>query len=119
VTDTILTVRLMVEVASQAEAEDQLRQVTPRVEGCGAVTDAKIEQYWKIPEYWEIALYVRPAGSPVGAYACVVHMASSGWTTGGSDDDPWAVWNAHRGGVLLTDRVRWAEVHLWRRDGDS
>lgn len=110
----MLLLRLMVEVGSADEAEAQAREAAARLAPYGRNRGHTVEPYWKIPEYWEITCYVDPAGPPHSAYAQVLALAEAGWTTGGDEEDPWAVWNAEPGAALLAERVRWAEMRLVR-----
>lgn len=117
-----LLLRLMAEVDSAAEAEAELRRVAPRIEAHAAVTQHAIERYWKIPAYWEITLHLRPLGPAPDVYERLLGLAEGGWTHGEPDEDGggrWAVWNAAPGAVLLTPRIRWAELQLWSSGSES
>jgi hypothetical protein len=108
---TIL-LRLFVEVASQDEAEAEMRRIIPELEGFGRVAPREVERYWKIPENWEIA---HPAGSPLEAYERLIGLTGAEWEIGEvmeEDEDRWAVWNAAPGFQFLSPRVVWASVDL-------
>ncbi|HEX6913099.1 MAG TPA: hypothetical protein VF142_22000 [Longimicrobium sp.] len=113
--EPIILLRLFVEVDSRAEAEAEVPRITSRLERFGAVETRKVEQYYKIEEYWEIALDLHPAGAPLEAYEGLIGMAAAGWKIGevvDEQEDRWAVWNAEPGVEFLTPRVAWASVDL-------
>ena len=117
---TNLLLRLMAQVQDAAEAEKEMRLVAPQIEGYAAIEKHVIEPYWKIPAYQEITLYLRPRDNPSMAYDSLVALAESGWTHGGSEEDRWGVWNAAAPGtVLLSPRIRWAELQLWYSDAEG
>lgn len=107
----MLLLRLMVEVDDEAQAEDELRRAVSFV-ALATVERRHIEQYWKIPEYWEIALHLRPAGSPLELFERLHALVAGGWTLGDPGSHRWAVWNWSPGVEFLTPRVRWAEIQV-------
>ncbi|HYJ79125.1 MAG TPA: hypothetical protein VEW03_05975 [Longimicrobiaceae bacterium] len=106
-----MLLRLMAEVGSAAEGEEELRRAVAVI-ALATVERALVEQYWKIPAYWEITLHLRPAGSPVDLFERLLGLAAAGWTLGDAGDDRWAVWNWSPGVEFLTPRIRWAELQL-------
>ena len=111
-----LLLRLMVEMLNVASAEKETSMITSQIEAYAAIENHTVEQYWKIPAYQEITLYLRPHGNPHAAYNSLVASATSGWTHGGSEKDRWAVWNPAPGAALLSPNVKWAELSLWYSD---
>jgi hypothetical protein len=113
--EPIILLRLFVEAASQDEAEAEMRRILPELAGFGTVAPRRVEQYWKIPGNWEIALDLHPAGSPLEAYERLIGLAAAEWEIGkvaDEDEDRWAVWNAAPGFELLSPRAVWASVDL-------
>jgi hypothetical protein len=113
--EPIILLRLFVEVDSRAEAEAEVPRITSHLERFGTVETRKVEQYYKIEEYWEIALGLHPAGPPLEAYEELIGMAAAGWEIGkvvDEQEDRWAVWNAESGAEFLAPRVVWASVDL-------
>ena len=104
----MLLLRLMVEVDDAAQAEAETRRATSSI--AATVERESIEQYWKIPAYWEITLQLRPIASSLDLYERLVATVAEGWTLGEPDGDGrWAVWNWSPGAEFLTPRTRWAE----------
>lgn len=121
--DATLIVRVMVEVETAAEAEEEMRTVASLVDAHGAVVGHRIKQYWKIPEFWDVAVDLHPPDPPSAAFDAVLALAPAGWTVGEPNDGVgrdeqhlWAVWDAAPGVTFLTPRVRWSEVSLWPPD---
>jgi len=113
--EPIILLRLFVEVASQDEAEAEMRRIIPELEGFGTVAPRKVEQYWKIPENWEITFDLHPAGSPLEVYEQLIALTAAEWEIGEvmeEDEDRWAVWNAAPGFQFLSPRAVWASVDL-------
>ncbi|HBD20058.1 MAG TPA: hypothetical protein DC063_08210 [Arenimonas sp.] len=50
------------------------------------------------------------------AHARLQALGPGDWTTGGDDDDAWAVWNRAEGRAFLLPAVAWAEAQFTRRD---
>ncbi|HEX2202472.1 MAG TPA: hypothetical protein VHG91_04215 [Longimicrobium sp.] len=118
---TRLLLRAMVEVGSAAEAGMEARRIAARVAPFAEVARSTAARYEKVPYYWEVTLYLRPAaGSARALFERLRSEAAAGWTAGaGHDDDDdgrWAVWNAVPGAQLLSPRVRWAELQLLPED---
>jgi hypothetical protein len=116
--EPIILLRLFVEAASQEEAEAEMRRILPGLEGFGAVEPRKVEQYWKIPENWEIAVDLHPSGPPLDVYERLIALAAAEWEIGEvmeEDEDRWAVWNAAPGFKFLSPRAVWASVDLMPR----
>lgn len=105
----MLLLRLMVEVDDEAQAEEELRRAAAFL-ALATVEKQEIEQYWKIPAYWEITLHLRPEGPPLDPFERLLALATAGWTIGDPIDDRWAVWNWSPGVEFLTPRTRWAEL---------
>jgi hypothetical protein len=68
------------------------------------------ERYWKIPEWYEHTIELRPATESV--FDTALALASAGWSHIVRDGECSAVWNAEPGSVLLLPEVTWAELLL-------
>lgn len=114
-----LLLRVMVEVATEAEAQEAREALLAILGRMGPVRADAAERYAKIPDYWDVTLRLDPTGSVRGLFDQVLEQAPDGWTVGGApgDLDRWAVWNASPGSAFLDRRVRW--VSLDRMDSAS
>ncbi len=113
--EPIILLRLFVEVADQSEAEAEMREILARLEPFGTAEPRKVEQYWKIPENWEIAIDLHPSSSPLEAYERLIALTAAEWEIGEAteeEQDRWAVWNAAPGFEFLSPRAVWASVDL-------
>lgn len=117
-----LFVRVISEVADEAEAQAEARLIAPRLEPFAPVVGRQMKQYHKFPECWDIALELRPATTEFDIFYRLLELAEAGWDVGKSDpedQDRWAVWNPAPGVQFLTPRVRWAELQMWLEDPDA
>ncbi len=113
--EPIILLRLFVEVASQEEAEAEMRRILPQLESFGTAEPRKVEQYWKIPEDWEVTIDLHPTGSPRDVFERLIALTAAEWEIGESteeEQDRWAVWNAAPGFEFLSPRAVWASVDL-------
>jgi len=116
--DPLILLRLFVEVADQAEAEAEMRGVLAELEPFGAAEPRKVEQYWKIPENWEITVDLHPSGVPLDVYERLIALTAAEWEVGkvmDEEEDRWAVWNVAPGFEFLSPRAVWASVDLLPR----
>jgi hypothetical protein len=117
-----LFVRVISEVADEAEAQAEARLIAPQLEPFAPVVDRRMKQYYKFPECWDIVLKLRPATIEFDIFYRLVELAEAGWYVGKSEPEDqfrWAVWNPEPGVELLTPRVRWAELQMWLEDPDE
>lgn len=115
-----LLLRVFLHVEDEARARDVLQTVIePTLAPHAGMRDVTIEQYWKIPEWFEITLELDPTYEAHAVYDRLVALAEAGWTR--SDDAPGrdAVWNPANSAVFLAPEVRWAHLQLWAEDEDT
>lgn len=119
---TYIILRLMAEAQNADQAESEVIRMTPQIEAYAEIKKYLVEQYWKIPSYQEITLYLLPRGDTNETYNSLIAFAGDGWTHDGDQSDGWSrgsVWNPKPGLVLLSPRVKWAELSLWRPDVEN
>jgi hypothetical protein len=99
-----------------------VNQAETESEPHAAVARHTVEPYWKDPAFWDVTLYLRSAEPARTLFERLLALAERGWTVGeaeDADEDRWAVWNPAPGVELLTPRVRWAELQVWRPAAES
>ena len=109
-----LTLRLFADCADEPTATQLQGALLQALAAFQPAADATPKRYWKIPEYFEFSFALAAAGAD--DYARLQALSPGGWTTGGDDDDAWAVWNRADGRAFLLPAVAWAEAQLTRRD---
>ena len=118
------TLRLLLRVFLQAEDEARARDVLrgviePTLAPHAGMRDVAVEQYWKIPEWFEITLELDPLYDPQAVYDRLLALAEAGWTRSDDPSSRDAVWNPVGGTLFLAPEVRWAHLQLWLSDGPT
>jgi len=108
-----LSLRLFVEVDDLASAQEVADAVTTRIQSYGEIRQCQVQQYWKIPQYYEVFLKLVPDVSQgYRAFDSIMFSLGSGWELSGSPDDRQAVWNPSPLGGFFLPMVRWANLEL-------
>jgi hypothetical protein len=109
-----ITIRLMAELPDEATALRFDKTVQTRVAAFGSVRQSKTKRYWKIPEWFEVNLYLQPNTVPSAAYDGILASLATGWERHEiSHEEQWAVWNPKEGSSFFASQVRWANVELF------
>mgnify|MGYP001134036336 CR=1 FL=1 len=78
----------------------------------GGVKTQPVERYWKIPEYHEVKLELRPDLEAIAAYEGVLGELATEWERHGSQEEPWAIWNPSAEGRCFSPLVTWMSLDL-------
>ena len=105
-----LILRVFTPAADPAEASAVERRLVGALPAWSPAPSRPPEQYWKIPEWYEHTLELRPA-TPA-SFDGVVALARDGWTPCDLETEMNAVWNPRDGATFLLPEVRWAELLL-------
>jgi hypothetical protein len=81
-------------------------------ETLGETRARPVGRYWKIPEWHEITVEVRPGGEGSAVYERLLAELGDGWQRGGSSDEPWAVWNPSPQGRCFSGLVTWMSLDM-------
>ena len=85
----------------------------------GAVQSRPVERYWKIPEYYEVGIVLRPDGAAIDAVECILAQLATGWDRHGSESDLWAIWNPSEDGSCFSSLVRWISLNMFWTGSDA
>jgi hypothetical protein len=106
-----ITMRLMAECRDKGAALQFESDVRERVAAFGSVAEAEMKPYWKIPEWSELCILLRPGVGPEAAFDGVLSALGSGWERHDiSADEQWAVWNPAENCTFFSPLARWANV---------
>ncbi len=115
-----LLLRLLLQVEDEARARDVLLGVIePTLAPHAGMRDVTIEQYWKIPEWFEITSELEPLYDPRAVYDRLLALAEAGWTRSDDPSSRDAVWNPTTGAIFLAPEVRWAHLQLWLEEATT
>jgi hypothetical protein len=106
-----ITVRLMAELPDEATVLRFENMVQARIAAFGSIRQSEMKHYWKVPEWFEINLYLHPSTAPGLAYDGILASLGAGWERHDiSNVEQWAVWNPKEGSTFFSLHVRWANV---------
>ena len=106
-----ITVRLMAELPDEATAVLFENTVQAKIAAFGSILRSETKRYWKVPEWFEVNLYLHPSTPPDSAYDGILASLGVGWVRhDSSNDEQWAVWNPEQGSTFFSSHVRWAHV---------
>ncbi len=105
-----LILRVFAPAADPAEASDVARRLAGVLQAWAPAPSGPPGQYWKIPEWYEHTLELRPATR--ATFDAIVALAQDGWTPLDLETEMNAVWNPRAGATFLLPAVQWAELLL-------
>jgi hypothetical protein len=106
-----ITVRLIVELPDEATAVRFENTVQARIAAFGSIRQSETTRYWKVPQWFEVNLYLQPNTPPESAYEGILASLGVGWERHDtSNEEQWAVWNPKEGSTFFSSHVRWANV---------
>lgn len=111
--DNAIFLRVFAEVGDQAAANTISRRIEDVFTRYGAIVRCDTpKQYWKIPEYFEVFVVLRPFKPVPDAFDSILTALGSGWEVhrfaGGGN---WAIWNAGiDDATFAITEVRWANL---------
>ncbi len=114
--EPVLVLRLMVDVADGAETAAEIARAT-ELAAPHPLIGSSVKRYHKFPDCWEVTLRFRPVRSGVVSFERLLAMAGGGWhRTPANDDDEFrdAVWNPAPGAELVSPRVGWGHLLLYK-----
>ncbi|MGA2498339.1 MAG: hypothetical protein ABSH20_11395 [Tepidisphaeraceae bacterium] len=119
--DNTIFLQAFAAVSDQTAANAIRRSVEERLSRHGAITRCDIpKQYWKIPEYFEVFIELRPCKPVPETFDNILIELGCGWEIhrfpGGGN---WAVWNAGPEAAFFITEVRWANLECLRRPEPS
>ncbi|WP_435011578.1 hypothetical protein P12x_002894 [Tundrisphaera lichenicola] len=110
-----IILRLFAATEDPSVAETLAGVVASKAGRFGQVRSRPVEPYWKIPEYYEIGIELRPVGDSSEAYEGMLVELATGWERQGSPDEPWAIWNPSAECRCFSPLVRWMSLSAFRR----
>jgi hypothetical protein len=109
-----IILRLMAELLDEAAALRFENSVQARIAVFSNIKQSESKRYWKIPEWFEVNLYLQPRITPEAAYEGILTSLGEGWERHTiSNDEQWAVWNANDDSRFFSSCVRWANLELF------
>jgi hypothetical protein len=108
----LITLRLFAETDDPSVANDIAGVVESKAGKLGGVQTRPVERYWKIPEYYEVGIDLRPNGEAIAAVECMLAELATGWDRHGSGSDLWAIWNPSEEGRCFSSLVRWMSLDV-------
>ena len=114
----LIFLRIFAETDDPSVAIDLAGVIVEKAGRYGWVRTRPVERYWKIPEFYEVAIELRPDGGSSAAYEGVLADLAAGWERHGSQEDLWAIWNPTAEGYCFSPLVTWMSVNMLS-DGES
>jgi hypothetical protein len=106
-----ITVKLVVELPEEATALQFQHTVQTRLAAFGSISQSETKRYWKVPDWFEIAVCLQSSTAPTSAYDGILASLGDEWERHDiSDDEQWAVWNRKDGSTFFSSHVCWANV---------
>ena len=76
-------------------------------------TSRNIDQYWKIPEYFEAFLKLEPSGESKDNFYDFLEIIGRDWDVHDEQEDElWAVWNYSANKKIVHPAIKWANLEL-------
>ncbi len=110
--NSTIFVRFFLETTEVEVAESTAILVTNKLKLIADLSQKQVEQYWKIPEYFEISLEFIPKVNLEEAFQKIVNQLGNGWEFSDPVGEKWAVWNSLETTQFFIPRVRWASVEI-------
>ena len=110
-----VVLRLFAAIDDPSVADDLAGLVASKAGKFGGVQTRPVERYWKIPEYYEVGIELRPDGEASAAYEGLLAELATGWERHGSPEEPWAIWNPSAEGRCFSPLVTWMSLDMYRQ----
>jgi hypothetical protein len=109
----LIVLRLFAATDEMRVADELAGVVASKAGKFGGVQTRPVERYWKIPEYHEVGIELRPDGEAIVAYEGMLAELSTEWKRGGSPADLWAIWNPSAEGRCFSSLVTWMSLSMF------
>ncbi|WZO99895.1 Imm31 family immunity protein [Isosphaeraceae bacterium EP7] len=108
----LISLRLFAETDDPRVANDIAAMIESKAGKLGGVQTQPVERYWKIPEYYEVSIDLRPDDETIVAVECMLAELATGWDRHGSGSDLWAIWTPSEEGLCFAPLVRWMSLDV-------
>ncbi|MFN5874097.1 MAG: hypothetical protein ACK44G_16455 [Aphanizomenon sp.] len=110
--DAQIMLRLFVETNNLSTAELLANTLIQAIQSYGKVENYQIEQYWKISEYYEVSLAIKPLINISTAFEQIASYIAEDWQDYGSDDRSCLIWNQSEQTSSFCSELRWANLEI-------
>jgi hypothetical protein len=110
-----LFLRLFVETSDSKEAHQIAGQVKTLIEKHANIKKIKVEEYWKIPEDYEIFFLMDPKRTPEACFNNIMNSLAEGWAEiviAPEDYTYFAIWNAGPNSESFVPKMVWANLEI-------
>ncbi len=116
--DNAINLRVYVESADDSTANRVSLQLAELMSRHGEISQNPLPiPYWKINEYWEVFVMLRPSKTVLDAFNQTLLELGTGWDVHRfPTQGDWAVWNPGVNSVFANPDVRWAHLECLRYD---
>jgi hypothetical protein len=104
---SILFLRIFVEAHKKIFAIEIANKLTSLIENFVNIENKSVEQYTKIPEYYEIFFKLKPIKDLPYAYQNIIEKLASDWKQINQYE---SVWDIENKGNFIIQEVRWAHL---------
>jgi hypothetical protein len=108
----VISLRLFAETEDLSVANNIASEVESKAGKLGKVQTRPVKRYWKIPDYYEVDIDLRPNGEAIAAIECMLAELATGWERHGSGSDLWAIWNPSEEGRCFSPLLRWISLDV-------
>lgn len=107
----LIVLRLFAATHDMRVADDLAGVVASKASRFGAVQTRPVERYWKIPEYYEVGIFLHPNGEALAAFEGMLAELATGWNRAWPED-PWPTWKPSAEGRCFSPLVTWMSLHM-------
>ena len=108
----ILILRIFFAVSTEEAAAQMMARLVQMVEPHASVTRTTTERYWKIPEYFEVTIYIAPTSDPATLFDKLLRLIGAGWIRTGDDSEWGAVWTKEMSSEARLANMQWASLDV-------
>ena len=106
----IIYIRLYAEVSSEESARKVAEEIQELTKEHIKLLEIHIEQYWKIPEYYEIVLRISPNTEASQIFHKLTSILGEGW----EEQQPIveSIWNHGPNSSFVISSIKWAHIEV-------